>query len=85
MIRITLKSILSKKNEACQLVLSLIEQMHAHISIEDEKGALLCGNTTILSENVHPVTIQSEVIGNVKGDEKAMHIASLLSLLAKGI
>ena len=83
MIRITLKSILSKKNEAYQLVLSLIEQMHAHISIEDEKGTLLCGNTTILSENIYPVTIQDELIGNVKGDEKAIHIASLLALLAQ--
>ena len=75
MARVTLKSILSKKNDAFSLVLSFIEQMNAHISIEDEKGIFLGGNADILSTCQYPVNLQDEIIGWVKGDEKAIHIA----------
>ncbi|KAA9042100.1 adenylate/guanylate cyclase [Ginsengibacter hankyongi] len=83
MARVTLKSILSKKNDVSPLVNSLIEQMNAHISIEDESGILLCGNTEILTANNLPVIINDEAIGWVKGDENATHIAGLLTLLAQ--
>jgi adenylate cyclase len=83
MARVTLKSILSKKNDAYPLVLSFIEQMNAHIGIEDEKGAFLCGNSAILSAYNHAVNLHDEIIGWVKGDEKAIHIASLLTLLVQ--
>lgn len=83
MARVTLKSILSKKNNVSPLVNSLIEQMNAHISIEDEKGVVLCGTTGVLSTFNHPVNLDDEIIGWVKGDEKAIHIADLLTLLAQ--
>lgn len=83
MARVSLKNILSKKNDVASLVISLIEQMNARITIEDEKGNYLCGNIEILSQHKYPVTLQEEIIGWVKGDEKAIHIASLLSLLAQ--
>ena len=83
MARVTLKSILSKKNDVSPLVNSLIEQMNAHISIEDESGILLCGNTQILTANNLPVIINDEAIGWVKGDENATYIAGLLTLLAQ--
>ena len=47
--RVTLKSILSKKNNTEALVLSLLNEMKAHISITDEKHNYLCGNTEILT------------------------------------
>ena len=83
MARVSLKNILSKKNDVASLVISLIEQMNARITIEDEKGNYLCGNIEILSQHKYPVTLLEEIIGWVKGDEKAIHIASLLSLLAQ--
>jgi adenylate cyclase len=83
MARLSLKNILSKKNDTSLLVLSFIEQMNAHISIEDDQGKFLCGNTAILSHYEHPVKLQDEILGWVKGDEKAIHIASLLTLLAQ--
>jgi adenylate cyclase len=83
MATVTLKTILSKKNDAFLLVLSFIEQMNAHITIEDEKGVFLGGNTNILSTCQYPVNLQDEIIGWVKGDEKAIHIAGLLTLLAQ--
>ena len=78
MARVTLKSILSKKNDASSLVLSFIEQMNAHISIEDEKGIFLCGNPEYFLIYQHPVNVNDEIIGWVKGDEKAIHIAGFL-------
>jgi len=55
---ITLKNILSKKNNAAALVLSLIDEMKAHISITDEKNNYLFGNTEVLTEHEHPVKLQ---------------------------
>jgi class 3 adenylate cyclase len=81
--RIVLKNILSKKNNTEALVLSLIEQMKAHVSITDDKHAYLCGNKEISSQYEYPVKPDEEIIGWVKGDEKAIHIASFLALLAQ--
>lgn len=83
MSRITLKNLLSKKNDTYLLVLSFIEQMNAHINVEDEKGTPLLGNPDLLSQYQHPVKLQDEILGWVKGDEKAIHIAGLLTLLAQ--
>ena len=83
MARVTLKSILSKKNDVSPLVLSIIEQMNSRVSIEDENGTLLVGNSGIVGEYQHPITVNEEIIGWVKGDEKATHVAGLLTLLAQ--
>jgi adenylate cyclase len=83
MSRIILKNILSKKNNTNALVLSLVEQMKAHISITDEKHTYLSGNTEVLTQFEYPVKLQEEILGWAKGDEKAMYIASFLSLLAQ--
>ena len=82
MARVTLKNILSKKNNASALVLSFIEQMNAHISIEDEREILFMWQYRNINSHTNiPVKLQDEIIGWVKGDEKAIHIAALLTLL----
>jgi adenylate cyclase len=83
MSRVTLKSLLSKKKEAFSLVNAFIEQMNAHITIEDEKQIFLCGNPVLLSQYNNPVKLNDEILGWVKGDEKAIYIAELLGLLAQ--
>ena len=83
MARISLKNILSKKNNVTPLILSLIEQMNAHINIEDEEGKILCGNTQEPFQYQHPVKLEDETLGWVKGDEKTVHIAALLTLLTQ--
>lgn len=83
MARVTIKNLLSKKNDAYLLVLSFIKQMDAHISIEDEKEMLLCGNEEIHLEYQHAVEVNGEILGWVKGDEKAVYVARLLTLLAQ--
>ena len=80
---VTLKNILSKKNNTTALLLSLIDEMKAHITIIDQANNYLCGNTQVINEYEHPVKLQDEILGWVKGDEKAVHIASLLTLLAQ--
>ncbi len=80
---VTLKNILSKKNNTAVLALSFINEMKAHISITDETNTYLCGNTQVLTQYEHPVKLQEEILGWVKGDEKAVHIASFLTLLAQ--
>ncbi len=83
MARISLKNIVSKKNNTESLVLSLIEQMKAHITITDEKHTHVCGNAQVLTQYEHPVKLHEEIIGWIKGDEKAIHIASLINLLVQ--
>ena len=83
MARVTLKNIISKKNDTDVLVLSFIEQMKAHITITDERNNYLCGNTEVLAQYEHPIKLGEEILGWVKGDEKAIHIASFLTLLAQ--
>lgn len=83
MSRVTLKNILSKKNEAYSIVLSLIEQMNAQITIEDENGIFLSRSETLHSSDKHPIHLKEEIIGWVTGDEKAIYIARLLNLFAQ--
>ena len=83
MSRVTLRNLLSKKTDIYPLVLSLIAQMNAQVSIEDDKQTLLCRNHDEPSKFRHPVKADNEIIGWVKGDEKAVHIADMLTLLAQ--
>jgi class 3 adenylate cyclase len=81
--RVTLKNILSKKNHTEALVLSLIDEMNAQLTITDEKNTYLCGNVEASPRYEYPVKLQDEIIGWVKGDEKSVHVASLLTLLVQ--
>jgi class 3 adenylate cyclase len=84
MARLSLKHIIGKKNGNSELLSSFIEQLKAAIRIEDEQGKLISGSTNVvLIVSEQPVMLDKEVIGWVKGDEKAPMIASLLSLLAQ--
>lgn len=81
--KLNLKNIIGKKNGNSSSVLSLIDELKADVSIEDETGKLLAGNITNTAKHRHPVLLDQETIGWVKGDEKAEFVASLLSLLAQ--
>lgn len=80
---VTLKHILSKKYNTTALLLSFIDEMSAHISITDETNNFICGNPQVIDQYEHPVKLQEEILGWVKGDEKAVLIASFLNLLAQ--
>src|SRR6266487_2106144 len=81
MARLNLKNILSKKNETSAFVFSFIEQISAFVYIEDENGNLLFNNAGTTTNYQHPVKLDDETVGWVKGDEKTAIIAGLLTIL----
>jgi adenylate cyclase len=83
MARVSLKSIIGKKNETTSVVSGLINSLKAVVWIEDENGKILSGDQSGTPHSSFPVTIDNETIGFVKGDEYAMIIAALLSQLAQ--
>lgn len=83
MAKLNLKHIIGKKNGNSSSVLSLIDELKADVLIEDEQGKFLAGNNMAAAMHNHPVQLDQEIIGWVKGDEKAEFVASLLSLLAQ--
>lgn len=83
MTKISLKNIVSKKNETAAVVSTLIDTLNAAVWIEDDNGKVLYGDPHDLSASTYPVRADEETIGFVKGDEKGMVIATLISQLAQ--
>lgn len=83
MTKFSLKNIIGKKNDASALMLSFIDQLKADVFIEDENGKVLLGNAREVPGYQCPVTLDNELLGWVKGDEKANMIANLLTHLAQ--
>lgn len=81
MAKVSLKNIIGKNKEINAVLLDLISQLNLEIWVEDEKGKILLGNQHELLDSTFPVSIDDEIIGWVKGDEKGKIIASLLTQL----
>ena len=78
MAKLSLKNILSKDNENLNLVNSLIRQLNAQVSIEDNNGKLILSNSEKTSTFQTPVLFENETMGLVKGNESSPFIAELL-------
>lgn len=83
MIKLSLKSILSKKNETASILASLIERLNASIWIEDDTGNILLGNRSEAHKVEQVIKVDNELIGVVKGDEEANIIAAVLNYSIK--
>ena len=81
MAKLALKNIVGKEKPAFKLIQSLIEQLEANISIEDEKGKIISGKIQADPAHQFPLEINEETIGFVKGDKNALLISNLLTLL----
>ena len=81
MTRVSLKNIIGKNKEIHAVLLDLISQLNTLTWIEDESGKLLLGNPEKAFKSSFPVTLDDEIAGWVKGDEKGAIIASLLNQL----
>lgn len=82
MARLNLKNIIDVKDGIGALLSSMVDQ--SNILIEDDKGKVLFGTTSLKnSYTEYPITINDVQIGLVKGDEKAIVVADLLKYLAK--
>lgn len=82
MARLSLKNIIGK-NAAFALIESFIEQLKANISIEDESGKILSGNEQLAPLHQYPITADNELLGWVKGDENALIVSNLLTVLSQ--
>ena len=81
MARLSLKNIIGKKNEATTLLLSITGQLNITAWIEDEAGKILMGNPDELPASSHPILLDDELLGYVKGDDRASIIADIVSHL----
>jgi class 3 adenylate cyclase len=77
--RISLKSLLSPKGENYGLLTEIIRQLDASISIEDSGGQVLLGQSHTGSMVEDSLVNEDEIIGSVKGDDKAEIIAALIN------
>ena len=64
------------------LIKALVNAINPSISIENGTGEFLVGSAEEAADKQYPVELEGEVIGWVRGDEKAAVVASLLSRLA---
>jgi adenylate cyclase len=81
--KFNLKNIIGKKNDSSALVQSILNHLKADVFIENENGKVLLGNIQELPANQCPITLDDELLGWVKGDEKANIIARLLTHLSQ--
>lgn len=83
MAKLSLKNIAGKNAPFNNVITDLIEQLHTNTWIENEKGNIIAGTQLETSFSSHPVLSDDETIGWVKGDEKAVFIASLVNQLVQ--
>ncbi len=81
MAKLSLKSLLGKRNEAALMLAPLIDGLGADLAIYDDAGNLLWGKENDYYKVVHDILVGDELLGQVKGDEKCIVIANLLNYL----
>jgi class 3 adenylate cyclase len=77
--RISLKSLLSSKGENHALLMEIIRELEATIFIEDSSGQVLIGEPKPAFLQEDSLFNEEEIIGKVKGDQKAGIIGSLIN------
>jgi adenylate cyclase len=79
MLKLSLKTILSKKNETASIIASLIERLNASVWIEDDTGNILLGNRSETCKVEQVITVDNEPVGVVRGDEIANLVAAIIN------
>src|SRR5262252_2061441 len=79
---VNLKNVVGKKSELNSDILLLAKELNIEICVEDPAGKLLLGNPLTGDVSAFPIKLNDELLGWVKGGEKAAIIARLLSHLA---
>ena len=86
MAKLSLKNILNKDNDNINLVNSLVSEINAPVSVEDNNGKIIFSVETGHEMSLpfqFPVFLENETLGWVKGNEKASLVAEVLSHLLK--
>jgi class 3 adenylate cyclase len=79
MLKLSLKTILSKKNDTASIIASLADRLNENIWIEDNSGNILLGNRSESYKVEKIIKVDDEVVGVVKGDETANIVAAILN------
>ncbi|TMI97612.1 MAG: adenylate/guanylate cyclase [Bacteroidetes bacterium] len=82
MSRVNLKNIVGKRSEINTVILQFAKELNIEIWIEDLNGKVLMGDPLQDSVSSFPILLDGELLGWVKGNEKGIMIADLLSHLA---
>jgi len=81
MAKVSLKSIVGKNAPFYNIIGTFISQLQTNTWIENDKGDALAGNPLEKVLVAHPVQLDGETIGWVKGDEKSLILAELVNQL----
>ena len=81
MAKLSLKTLLGKRNEAALMLAPLIDAIGTDAGIYDEVGSLLAGKENDEYKISHTIQLGDEILGFVKGDEKCIVIVNLLNYL----
>lgn len=77
--KVSLKNILSPKTDAYSILNSLIREFNDGFYVEDATQKVLMGNDAVKVTHNEPILNDEEIIGSVKGSEKALIISSLIN------
>jgi len=82
---LSLKRILSKRNEACQLILSCNNALGVPIKILDPEGKTILESNpqTEIGSKKSPVIVGGSFLGSVQGDNKSGVIADLVKYIVR--
>lgn len=83
MAKLSLKNIAGNNAPFNTIITDLIDQLHTNTWIENEKGNVIAGTKQETALTIHPIQSDEETIGWIKGDEKAVIIASLVNQLVQ--
>jgi class 3 adenylate cyclase len=83
MARINLKNILSGKTDSLAVVSTFIKELGSSVYIEDISNKILLGGVDCIVSAVETIKLEDEIIGWVKGDNKAIVVADLINLLVQ--
>ncbi|MCU7549607.1 GAF domain-containing protein [Chitinophagaceae bacterium LB-8] len=81
MSKLTLRNFLGKNKDALAAVVTLLEELNAAVFIEDLEGHLLVGKTFDAPAHQYELVAGEELLGYVKGDEKAFIVSKLFSVI----
>src|SRR5437773_1182718 len=82
MSRVNLKNIVGKRSEINTVILQFAKELNIEIWIEDLNGKVLMRDPLQDSVSSFPILLDGKLLGWVKGNEKGIMIADLLSHLA---
>jgi class 3 adenylate cyclase len=83
MAKTNLKTILGKKSDVPALLLSILEQMNLHVTVTDENDTALFSNNPDNQSYRFQIEEEGEIVGWVKGNDKASFIADFLMRLSQ--